>query len=86
MNSQSKGDISLASANPADRPLIDPKYLTNPYDKLALVSAIREALKWMESPSLKQHVKYPILAPKSASDEDITASHGALTHSVENIG
>ena len=74
MNSQSRGEITLASADPAEKPVIDPQYLQNSYDRLVLKTAIRESLKWMEAPSLKKFVRKAILAPASDSDADIEVS------------
>jgi choline dehydrogenase len=71
MNSQSRGDITLANADPSEKPVINPNYLENSYDRLVLKTAIRESLKWMEAPSLKKFVKSGILTPESDSDIDI---------------
>jgi hypothetical protein len=71
MNSQSRGEVTLASADPADKPIINPRYLDNAYDGLVLKNAMREALHWVESPSLKKFIKKPILAPESADDEQL---------------
>jgi len=71
MNSQSRGDITLASANPLDKPVINPQYLEHPYDRLVFKTAVRESLKWVEAPSLKRFIKKPILAPGSRDDADI---------------
>ena len=71
MNSQSRGEVKLASANPAEPPVIDPGYLTHPYDVVILRDAIKEALKLMETPTMSNYYRKPILAPKSASDEDV---------------
>ncbi|KAH7074888.1 hypothetical protein BKA63DRAFT_533899 [Paraphoma chrysanthemicola] len=73
MNAQSRGKITLASTDPQEKPIIDPQYLEHAYDRLVLKSAIREALKWVDAPSLKAFIKHPILAPATGSDEDIEA-------------
>ncbi|KAI8169650.1 hypothetical protein K4K49_012030 [Colletotrichum sp. SAR 10_70] len=71
MNSQSRGQIKLKSAYPKDPPLVDPKYLSHPYDVVNLREALREGLKLMQTPTMKEHFVRPIFAPKSDSDEDI---------------
>ncbi|TDZ36898.1 alcohol dehydrogenase [Colletotrichum spinosum] len=71
MNSQSRGFVKLASANADDPPLIDPKYLGHPFDVVTLKEALREALKLMQTPTMKDHFVKPILAPKSDSDHDL---------------
>ncbi|TEA11060.1 alcohol dehydrogenase [Colletotrichum sidae] len=71
MNSQSRGFVKLASADPDDPPLIDPKYLGHPFDVVTLKEALREALKLMQTPTMKDHFVKPILAPKSDSDHGL---------------
>jgi choline dehydrogenase len=43
VGAQSRGRLSLRSADPADRPLIDPGYLTEPGDLAILVAGVRQA-------------------------------------------
>jgi choline dehydrogenase-like flavoprotein len=74
MNPQSKGTVSISSADPAEPPVINPNYLQNPFDRAALIKATREALKVMDAPSLQQFTKRPIVAPTSTSDENIEVS------------
>ncbi|UQC81153.1 GMC oxidoreductase [Colletotrichum lupini] len=71
MNSVSRGTIKLASADPADPPLIDPKYLSNPFDLVNLREALREGLNLLKTSTMKDHFVRPIFAPKSESDKDI---------------
>lgn len=74
MNSQSRGQIKLKSADPKDSPSVDPKYLSHPYDVVNLREALREGLKLMQTSTMKEHFVRPIFAPKSDSDEDIVVS------------
>ncbi|KAK2059141.1 GMC oxidoreductase [Colletotrichum caudatum] len=71
MNSVSRGQIKLSSSDPNDAPLIDPGYLSNPYDLVNLREALREGLNLMKTPRMKDHFVRPIFAPKSDSDGDI---------------
>ncbi|OHF04067.1 GMC oxidoreductase [Colletotrichum orchidophilum] len=71
MNSVSRGTIKLASADPKDAPLIDPKYLSNPYDLVNLREGLREGLNLLQTSAMKDHFVRPIFAPKSGSDKDI---------------
>ncbi|KAK7440093.1 GMC oxidoreductase [Colletotrichum acutatum] len=71
MNSVSRGTIRLASADPKDAPLIDPKYLSNPFDLVNLREALREGLNLLKTNTMKDHFVRPIFAPKSDSDKDI---------------
>ena len=74
MNSQSRGEVTLSSADPLDKPIINPRYLEHPYDRLVLNTAIRESLWWIQAPSLKKFVKQAILAPESDNNIDIEVS------------
>lgn len=71
MNPQSRGEITLASSDPLAKPIINPRFLDNPYDRLVFRKAINEGLKWTQAPSLKKFIKKPILIPASDSDEDV---------------
>jgi choline dehydrogenase-like flavoprotein len=88
MNPQSTGSITLRSKNPLDQPIIDPGYLTHPYDMHAMVAAVRADRKLMKTKIMSQHYKGLIMAPKSDSDEDVivcmngsTRRHIDLTYS-----
>ena len=50
---QSTGTISLQSANPHDHPIIDPKFLTHPFDQKVAIEALREMLQFFTTPTLK---------------------------------
>lgn len=70
-NSQSRGSVQLQSSDPDDPPLIDPNYLGNEYDVLVLIEAVRDALNYMETPTMKRYRKHAIHAPQSADDKVI---------------
>ena len=42
---QSRGEVRLHSANPLDRPLIDPRYLTAPQDAALTIKGVRACLQ-----------------------------------------
>ncbi|KAF2866413.1 hypothetical protein BDV95DRAFT_505141 [Massariosphaeria phaeospora] len=74
MNPVSVGSITLQSANPADKPVIDLGYLQHPYDRRVLREAIRQTwTKVLDNPDMKQHVKRRLYGPESLSDGDIDA-------------
>jgi choline dehydrogenase len=58
---ESKGDVRLASANPFDAPLIDPRYLSSDTDRRALRDAVRmvrdivsqDAIKLYRGPEMR---------------------------------
>ncbi|RXW16744.1 hypothetical protein EST38_g9111 [Candolleomyces aberdarensis] len=47
----SRGTVKLASSNPFDDPLIDPGYLSHPFDIQALKEGIRVTKRWFDSPA-----------------------------------
>lgn len=82
MNSQSRGDIKLASSNPEDPPLINPKYLSNPFDVVAMKEGLKTAMKIMGTTMIKKHYIKPILAPESESEEDVMVGRSVRFKSV----
>ena len=74
MNAMSEGSVTLKSADPEDKPVIDVGYLKHPYDRRILREAIRDTWKKVfEPPEIKKDVKRRIYGPESLSDEHIDA-------------
>jgi choline dehydrogenase-like flavoprotein len=71
MTPQSRGTVTLASADPKDAPICDPNLLSNPFDRQNLFEATRTAWEILTSPSLAKGTVSTLMAPKSMSDEDI---------------
>jgi choline dehydrogenase-like flavoprotein len=72
MNAMSEGSVTLRSADPADKPLIDLAYLKHPYDRRIIREAIRSlSTKLFENPTVKRDIKRQIHGPRSLSDSDI---------------
>jgi choline dehydrogenase-like flavoprotein len=65
----SRGTISLASADPAAKPVIDPQYLTDPdgKDRLAMMAGLRMTAKIAQAPALRE-VLGRVLRPIGARD------------------
>ena len=74
MNAASRGSVTLRSKDPTVKPLIDPNFLSNPYDKVTMIAAIRAEMRLMTTDTMKEHYVGPIYGPKSDSDADITVS------------
>ena len=70
---QSRGSVTFASKDPDVPALIASRFLTHPYDRRTFVDAIRECLRFMNSPAVARHLKRPLCVPKSESDDDIMA-------------
>jgi choline dehydrogenase-like flavoprotein len=68
---QSHGSVKLASSNPVEGPLCDPKLLSHPFDRRNLIEATRSMVTIMNSEHLQKNVAAPLTMPKSLSDEDI---------------
>jgi choline dehydrogenase-like flavoprotein len=71
LNPQSMGSVRLQSNNHLDQPLIDPAYLTHPFDNYNIIAAVRANWRLMKTKTMRQYHKGTINMPKSESDEDI---------------
>jgi choline dehydrogenase-like flavoprotein len=74
MNPQSHGQITLNSANPKDKPVIDANLCAHPYDKRVLIEGMRKLLEMLQAPVFKETTVEMVGVPKSGSDEDIWVS------------
>lgn len=70
MNPQSRGTITLQSADPSQPPLINPKFLTHPFDRRLLTNGIREVMRILRAPVFT-HRTFKTLGPLNDSDEAI---------------
>jgi choline dehydrogenase len=71
---RSKGSVRLRSADPADEPLIDPNYLSDPYDRgmaLKSVRIIRDVLSQEAIAGLIDHERLP--GRDAQTDDEIMA-------------
>ncbi|KAL2061846.1 hypothetical protein VTL71DRAFT_7224 [Oculimacula yallundae] len=74
MNPQGSGTLTLSSADINDAPIIDPNLLTNPYDRLAIISSIADSLRiFQATETYKQGFISWLSGPKSDSLVDIEA-------------
>lgn len=71
MNPQSKGTVTLGSANPLDPPVIDPRLLTHPYDRRVLIESVRDTMKFFSTPIFKSKTLRTVSWPEDDSDEAI---------------
>lgn len=70
MNPQSKGTVRLQSSDPRARPLINPNFLTHPFDRRMLIEGTREVMRIQRAPIFAART-LKRLGPASDSDEDI---------------
>ncbi|MCJ1455564.1 hypothetical protein MMC28_005919 [Mycoblastus sanguinarius] len=71
MNGQSAGEVKLRSADPNDPPLVDPNFLSHPFDCRVAVESIREALEFISLPGLAKDQVRLATGPTGQSDEEI---------------
>ncbi|KAF2732239.1 alcohol oxidase [Polyplosphaeria fusca] len=70
MNPQSRGTVTLRTPNPRDAPIIDPKFLTHPFDRRVQIEAVREMMRIMSAPVYASRTLQK-LGPRDDSDESI---------------
>lgn len=83
--SQARGEITLASNNPQDKPLIDFKYFEDErrYDERIIVEGIKACRKIAQTEPFKSHLIEEIApGPKVQTDEEISAFARAAHHTV----
>lgn len=71
MNPQSRGVVSLQSSDPLAPPMIDPRFLSHPFDRKAIIEAMREMLRYFQAPIFKDRTIRRIDWPEDDSDEGI---------------
>jgi choline dehydrogenase len=72
---ESRGEIRLRSKDPADKPLIDPRYLSESYDMEVLVAGIKLAREIARSEPLAKYLKGEATpGPNVQSDDEIRAA------------
>lgn len=70
-NYAARGSVTLKSADPKDPPVIDPKFLAEPFDRRVAIEAVRETLKLMDTPEFAKEQVRLAAAPEDGSDEAI---------------
>ena len=71
MNLRSSGTVTLHSSNPSDPALLDPNFLSHPFDRRIAIEAVREALDFLDTPALAKDRERIAAGPKGSSDEEI---------------
>jgi choline dehydrogenase len=73
MHPLSRGTVGLASADPFAAPLIDPRWLVNPFDTQVLVAAMQFNQRILNTPSIQQLQPSYDTVPQDASVDVLTA-------------
>ena len=84
---KSRGQVSLRSANPIDAPLIDPRYMTHPYDLALQIEGLRAARDITAQEPLKSLIAAELAPGAHALDDaslehHIRATSGCIWHPV----
>lgn len=69
----SRGSLTLASANPRHRPIIDPAYYRDPADMEAMVAGVRQTLELAQYGPLASALAEPWQLPLDPSDAQLRA-------------
>ena len=70
-NFAARGSVTLKSADPKDPPVIDPRFLAEPFDRRVAIEAVRETLKFLDTPQLAKDQVRLAAGPENQSDEAI---------------
>lgn len=68
---ENSGTVTLSSADPADPPLCDPKFFSNPFGRRVAIEATREAMTVANSAEFQKDTVGMLHGPKSMSEEEI---------------
>ena len=85
MGSQVAGEVKLRSGNPNDPPLIDPKFLSHPFDRRVAIESVRETLEFLSLPGLAKDQIRLATGPSGRSDEEILVSSLVPTYPIPSI-
>jgi choline dehydrogenase len=79
---KSRGAVRLRSSNPADRPIVDARFLSHPDDVKALAHGIEVARDIGNSPAMRDFVKREVAPGKKLSGQQLEdfARDGATTY------
>lgn len=81
MNTQSSGTVTLASTNPSTAPLIDPKFLSPPFDCRLAIESLRAALAFLDLECLKKDEVRLAAGPAERGDKELLdyVRHNAIS-------
>ena len=71
MGAQSSGNVKLCSTDPREPPLVDPNFLSHPFDRRVAIECMRDALDFLDQPCLAQSCERIAVGPQGRSDEEI---------------
>ena len=71
MNPQSTGEILLCSSDPKDDAIMNPNFLSHPFDRRVAIESVRNALEILNKPEIAKHTIRLGAGPVGPSDEEI---------------
>jgi choline dehydrogenase-like flavoprotein len=71
MNPQSRGTVSLQTRDPRAYPIIDPAFLSHPFDRRLAIEATRELLCYLKAPVFKNSTIRNVGWPRDTSDDGL---------------
>ncbi|MEN9598407.1 MAG: hypothetical protein RL596_718 [Bacteroidota bacterium] len=83
LHPESRGTVSLRTANCKDAPIIDHKVLSTPKDKQTLLDGLRKAIEIIEQPALKKYTDGNIDLPAQPFTDESMFAH--IKKSVETL-
>ncbi|MEZ5984408.1 MAG: GMC family oxidoreductase N-terminal domain-containing protein [Hyphomonas sp.] len=73
----SRGDVRIPSADPLEKPLIAPNYLSTDEDRKVAADAIRVTRQLMKQPAMAPYVPEEFLPGPSVGDDDVSLAKAA---------
>lgn len=72
--------MRLASADPSTFPLIDPNYFSSPFDRFAMVEAVKAARRFLNAPAWKDLVvgRFGTIGAAETDEEIVEAARNAV--------
>ncbi|KAF9528606.1 hypothetical protein CPB83DRAFT_894128 [Crepidotus variabilis] len=71
ISSTSRGSVKLATPDPFDKPIIDPKYATTDFDKFALREIVRATKRFASAPAWSNYIIQPYGTLAGTSDAEL---------------
>ncbi|KAL8720302.1 MAG: hypothetical protein Q9225_002814 [Loekoesia sp. 1 TL-2023] len=65
------GEVTLRSSDPADDPMIDPNFLSHPFDRRTAIQSVRETLEFLQTPLLAKDHLGLAAGPAGVEDDEI---------------
>ena len=68
LNAQSSGTVTISSLDPKASPVIDPKYLSHPYDQRVAIESLRDLVAYSKLSTFQPHTESVLEGPEGEDD------------------